>query len=373
MNILFACGGTGGHINPAIAVAGTLKARHPEANILFVGNPRGMEAKLVPKAGYNFYPIRIMGFQRQLNWFNIKYNLRSMGCFISCGPKIRKLIREFQPDVVMGTGGYVSGMVLEKAHAMGVKTICHEQNAYPGVSNRMTAKFADKVLLAVEDAKEYMPPSINYTVTGNPVREDIIFADRERARKALGVGGRFCILTFGGSLGARRINEAVADLMAWHCGGDRIHHIHATGSYGVELFPQLLKERGAQGEGNRHIDIREYIDNMAQCLAAADLVICRAGASTISELEAAGRASVLIPSPNVAANHQYYNALVLEKRGAAILIEEKALTGELLCQKVGELVDDPGRLRQLGENAQRLAILDANQRIYQEIMALLAR
>ena len=161
--------------------------------------------------------------------------------------------------------------------------------------------------------------------------------------------------------------------MAWHCGGDRIHHIHATGSYGVELFPQLLKERGAQVEGNRHIDIREYIDNMAQCLAAADLVICRAGASTISELEAAGRASVLIPAPNVAANHQYYNALVLEKRGAAILIEEKDLTGELLCQKVGELVDDPGRLRQLGENAQRLAILDANQRIYQEIMALLAR
>ena len=373
MNILFACGGTGGHINPAIAVAGTLKARHPEANILFVGNPRGMEAKLVPKAGYNFYPIRIMGFQRQLNWFNIKYNLRSMGCFISCGPKIRKLIREFQPDVVMGTGGYVSGMVLEKAHAMGVKTICHELNAYPGVSNRMTAKFADKVLLAVEDAKEHMPPSMDYAVTGNPVREDIIFADRERARKALGVGDRFCILTFGGSLGARRINEAVADLMAWHCGGDRIHHIHATGSYGVELFPQLLKERGAQVEGNRHIDIREYIDNMAQCLAAADLVICRAGASTISELEAAGRASVLIPSPNVAANHQYYNALVLEKRGAAILIEEKDLTGELLCQKVGELVDDPGRLRQLGENAQRLAILDANQRIYQEIMALLAR
>ena len=199
MNILFACGGTGGHINPAIAVAGTLKARHPEANILFVGNPRGMEAKLVPKAGYNFYPIRIMGFQRQLNWFNIKYNLRSMGCFISCGPKIRKLIREFQPDVVMGTGGYVSGMVLEKAHAMGVKTICHEQNAYPGVSNRMTAKFADKVLLAVEDAKEHMPPSMDYAVTGNPVREDIIFADRERARKALGVGDRFCILTFGGA------------------------------------------------------------------------------------------------------------------------------------------------------------------------------
>ena len=227
MNILFACGGTGGHINPAIAVAGTLKARHPEANILFVGNPRGMEAKLVPKAGYNFYPIRIMGFQRQLNWFNIKYNLRSMGCFISCGPKIRKLIREFQPDVVMGTGGYVSGMVLEKAHAMGVKTICHEQNAYPGVSNRMTAKFADKVLLAVEDAKEHMPPSMDYAVTGNPVREDIIFADRERARKALGVGDRFCILTFGGSLGARRINEAVADLMAWHCGGpDSPHPCH---------------------------------------------------------------------------------------------------------------------------------------------------
>ena len=187
---------------------------------------------------------------------------------------------------------------------------------------------------------------------------------------------KLCIVSFGGSQGAHRLNQAMADLIAWHTKPGnpltgKIHQIHATGKYGVEDFPEMLRERGANFQNNPDIDIREYIHDMDDCLAAADLVICRAGASTLSELEAAGRASILIPSPNVAENHQYHNGMVLVKNEAALLIEEKDLTGEKLCGAVEELARDPQRLRRLGQNAQKLAMIDANERIYEELMRLL--
>ena len=197
-----------------------------------------------------------------------------------------------------------------------------------------------------------------------------MFADRQQCRAALGIGNRICILSFGGSLGARRVNEAIADVMAHFAGGDTLHFIHATGQYGVELFPELLSERGIAANGNPHIDIREFIHNMPECLAAADLVICRAGAISCSELQAAGRASVLIPSPNVAENHQYHNAMVLHENRAAMVIEEKALTADNLLATVKDLTGSSDTLKALGDNARKMAILDANQRIYDEMMAL---
>ncbi len=373
LKVLFACGGTAGHINPALAVASTIRSHHPDAKILFAGNPKGMESRLVPKAGFDFAPIEIMGFQRQFNWRNIKYNITSAGCLLTCGPKAKRIIESFDPDVVVGTGGYVSGPILRKAHQMGYPTVTHEQNAFPGVTTKLISKTADKVLLAVEEAHTHLDPSTPYIVTGNPIRQEMLFQNRQQAREKLGVGDRICLVTFGGSLGAQRINECVADLVAWHYKENRIHHIHATGSYGTQLFPKLLAEKGVDITGNPHIDIREYIDNMPECLAAADLVICRAGAITLSELQAMGRASILIPSPNVAANHQYFNAMVLQEHGAAVVIEEKDLTGQRLCQEVKALIQDPDRLAQLGRNAQSMAILDANERIYQEILSLLGQ
>ena len=179
-----------------------------------------------------------------------------------------------------------------------------------------------------------------------------------------------CILSFGGSLGAERINRAMAEVVAHFAPTGRTHHIHATGSYGTELFPACLAALGAEVAGDPHIDIREYISDMADCMAAADLVICRAGAMTLTELEAAGRASILIPSPNVAANHQYHNAMVLQQHGAAVVIEEKDLTGERLCGTIEELLADPGRLKALGEAAAGLAAPDANERISREILEL---
>lgn len=370
MRFLFACGGTAGHINPAVAVANYIRERHPEAAILFAGNPRGMEARLVPSAGFDFAPIEIMGFQRQLNWFNIKYNVRSVGCLMLSWKRSRRLIGSFSPDVIVGTGGYVSGPILVEGKKMGIPTLTHESNAFPGVTTKLLAKRADKVLLSVEEAKRFLPQGREYIVAGNPVREQVIFASREKARKKLGVGERVCIVSFGGSLGARRLNDAVAGLMAWEKRRGGFFHVHATGGYEKERFAGLLEKNGVKpGE----FDVREYISDMPECLAAADLVISRSGAITLAELEASGTASVLIPSPNVAENHQYHNAMVLQNHDAARVIEEKNLTPELLQNTVESLCTDPATLKKLGENARKLAILDANDRIYREIMGLLKK
>lgn len=373
MKVLFACGGTAGHINPALTTANTIRKKHPDAEIRFVGNPHGMEKRLVAKAGYPFIPVVIKGFYRSLSPRAVAHNFSAVSCMLRASSTAKRILRDFDPDIVMGTGGYVSGPILRTAAKMGYRTVTHEQNAFPGVTTKLLSKYVDKILLAVPEAKKYLDPRCTYTVVGNPVREDILTADREQSRKKLGVEpGRIVLLSFGGSLGAQRINEAVADIIRWHYRTGKIHHIHATGQYGVELLPRLLKERGVDISGLPYVDIREYIDNMPECLAASDIVVCRAGAITLSELQAAGRASILIPSPNVAENHQYHNAMVLQNAGAAIVIEEKELTGEKICQILDELLHSPQKLRTLSENAEKMAILDANDRIYRELMDLMS-
>ena len=370
LKILFACGGTAGHINPALSVAATIRQRYPDTEICFAGNPNGMEARLVPAAGFDFVPFRAMGIQRRLTPQNIVRNFKSVGLLITSGGRAQRVIEAYKPDIVVGTGGYVSGPIVLKASQMGIKTVTHEQNAFPGVTTKLLFRHVDKVLLAVEKAKDYLPQGIDCVVTGNPIRPQILTADRYAARKVLGIpSNKICLLSFGGSLGAQRINESIADVMAWHVPKGNIHHIHATGQYGVELLPHLLKERGVDVK-SPSLDIREYINDMPMCLAAADLVICRAGAITLSELQAVGRASILIPSPNVAENHQFHNAMVLVNQNAAVVIEEKELSGKKLASTVNDLILDPQRLRLLGENAKKLAILNANDRILEEIMAL---
>ena len=374
MRVLFVCGGTGGHINPALAVAGYLKKQQPNAQILFAGSPLGMEAGLVPKAGFDFAPIKVKGFQRQFSWRNLKNNMMAVVYLTTSGYRSRQILREFRPDVVMGTGGYVSGPLVRQAAKMGIPTLTHEQNAFPGVTTKLLSKYVDRVMLAVPEAKKYLNPNAHFVVTGNPVREAFFTADRNAVRKKMGLEGKICVLSFGGSLGARRVNEAMAELIAHNQNNPNIFHIHATGAYGTELFPQLLKEKGiTNSKTNPNLDIREYIYDMPECFAAADLVIGRSGASTLSELEAAGKASILIPSPNVAENHQYHNAMTLVRKDAAVVIEEKDLTGKRLCDAFDRLFADPERLRRLGENAASLAINDANDRIYRQIIELASK
>ena len=346
MRVLIAAGGTAGHINPALAIAGAIKKADPSAEIHFAGRKEGMEYRLVGQAGYPFHHIEITGFQRRLSLNNIKRNIVTLWNLALSGPKAKAIMKEVKPDLVIGCGGYVSGPVVRCAAKMGIHTAIHEQNAFPGVTNKLLAPDVDLVFAAVPAA--------------------------DAIRAELGAGDRTVILSFGGSLGARRVNEVVADLCAWEQHEKKpVLHLHATGQYGVQLFKDLEKEKNfAEGDG---LVVKEYINNMPELLAAADLVISRAGALTLAELEAVGRAAVLIPSPNVAENHQYFNAMELQKADAAVVIEEKDLTGEKLVSTVSDMLAQPGKLAEMGKNARSLSVDDSLDRIADALMKLVQK
>lgn len=370
MKVLFAGGGTAGHINPALAIAGYLREQQPDAQILYVGAKGGMEQRLVPEAGFAFQSITISGFQRKLTPKALVRNVKTLVRIVTSTVESKKILREFAPDLCIGTGGYVSGPVIREATKLGIPCLIHEQNAYPGVTNKMLSGHVDRVMLAAEDAQKYMAAHAHCTVTGNPVRQEILRADRRRARLALGLDERPLILSFGGSLGARRINESIVDLLLSSAKNQKYQHIHGYGQNGGWL-PDLLQERGLDLKQCKNIQLKEYIRNMPDCMAAADLVICRAGAITLSELQAQGKASVLIPSPNVAENHQYHNAMALVRRKAALLLEEKDLSGTALLRMTEQAFSSPGGVQELGKNAKKMAILDANERIYRIMLETL--
>lgn len=363
MKILLAGGGTAGHINPALAIAGYIKEKEPDTEILFIGNRDGMEQTLVKKAGFNIESIVISGFKRNFKPKSIVHNIKTVSRVFTSSAKAKKIIAKFAPDICIGTGGYVSGPVVRTAIKMGIPAIIHEQNAFPGVTTKMLSKKVNKVMLAVEDAKKHLEDSVDFVVTGNPIREEILKVDKEQARKALNLDDRPVILSFGGSLGARCINEAVAGLVVRSAKDQKYQHIHAYGQQGT-WFPDLVKEKGVEIGEHANLDIRQYIDDMPICLAASDLVVSRAGAITLSEIQAKGKPAVLIPSPYVAENHQYHNAMALVNKNAASVIEEKDLTEEKLIEAVDKMVSDSALLKQYSDNAQSMAITDASLRIY---------
>ncbi len=366
MRILFTGGGTAGHINPALAVAGYMREQEPGTEILYVGNRGGMEERLVPKAGYDMAFITISGFQRKLSFKNIMKNVRTVERIFTASVETKKIIKNFAPDVCVGTGGYVSGPVIREAAKLGVPCVVHESNAYPGVTTKLLSKQVHTVMLAVPDAKKYFDEGVRTVVTGNPIRGEVLSMGREEARRELGLDERPMVLSFGGSLGAAALNRAAAYMLAESGKEGKYQHIHGYGQHDPMFLDELI-EYGLDLDKNPQIRVLPYIDNMPTCLAAADLVISRAGAMTLSEIEAKGKASILIPSPNVAENHQFHNAMALVRREAGEIIEEKDLTGEALWKKAKKLLSDPDRLRRLGENASKMDILDANKRIYNVI------
>lgn len=367
MHILFAGGGTAGHINPALAIAGYVKEKHPDAKISYIGTANKLEAKLVPECGYDFYTIDVAGFQRKLTPKNIARNVSAAIKAVTSSIKAKKILKTLNPDLVIGTGGYVSGPVLREAQKLGIKTAIHEQNAFPGVTTKMLAPGADCVMLAMPEAEKHLNLKNKPVITGNPVRQALVNVSREDARKKLGVGDKPLILSFGGSLGARAINESVSQLIKWHNGSGKYRHIHGTGKVGYEGMMASLSDINLSSD----IEVREYIYDMDVCMAAADVVICRAGAITLSELQACGKASILIPSPYVAENHQYHNAMTLKNVGAAEIIEEKDLSGESLIKIFEKLSNDKNLIEQMCLNAKKSAITDANERIYGVISSLL--
>lgn len=370
MKIVFAAGGTGGHINPALAVAGELRDRNPDTKILFLGTQKTMESKLVPSAGFDFRSIDITGFRRKISVENIKINIATIIKIFRASSQAKKILAEFNPDLVIGFGGYVSGPVVRTAHKMGIKTAIHEQNAYPGMANKALAKIADNVLLATEKAKEHLNCMGEVIVTGLPIRADIIEADREFSRAELKLDDRPMILSTGGSLGAEVFNKAIVELIAALATSEKCTFMHAHGQWGGWV-PEKLKEKGVDLEKQTNVVVKEYIYDMPRCLAAADIIINRAGASTLAEIQARGLASILIPSPNVTENHQYHNALDLVNQDAAIMIEEKDLSAELLVSTVEDLLNNTEKRRRLGENAAGMYLPAAAKKIADALEKLL--
>lgn len=370
MKILLAGGGTAGHINPAIAIANQFKEKHKDIEILFAGTPNGMEMELVKKAGFDITPIKVGGFRRSLSAKNIAHNFKSMYYLLTSNSRAKKIIKDFNPDLVIGTGGYVSGPIVMTAANLGYKTAIHEQNAFPGVTNKLLAKKVDRVFLAVKEAEKLLQSKNKPLVVGNPIRQSVIFKTKESAKRELNLDDKMCVLSFGGSLGADVINKMASDLIQWNKDG-KINHIHGYGRLGKELFPKLMKEKNINLEHMPFEDVREYIDNMDTCLAAADLVICRSGAMTLSELQAASKASILVPSPYVAENHQYHNAMVLVNNNAAKLIEEKSYDKQEFLNIIEDFYNNRDKLKAYSKNASRLAILDTTKRIYDELITLI--
>ncbi len=370
MHILFAGGGTAGHINPAIAIAGYIKRVDPDCKISFIGTAKGMESRLVPLEGYDFYTIDVSGFQRKITVKNIFRNISAVYKVLTASSASRKILKKIQPDVVVGTGGYVCGPVLREAAKLGIKTAVHEANAYPGVTVKMLAPIVDSVMLAIEDAAKNINPKNPPVITGNPIRNQLTSISKAEARAKLRIpDGAKVVLSFGGSLGARVINEAMLYSVQKNLENHEFYILHGTGKNGYKTFYENAKNAGYI-DGNDKIRIYEYIDNMDVLMAAADVVVCRAGAMTINELQVCGKPSVLIPSPYVAENHQYFNALSLKNVNAAELIEEKDLNGELLYNTLLALLSDDGVLEKMSKNAKATAITDADKRIAEIIFNL---
>jgi UDP-N-acetylglucosamine--N-acetylmuramyl-(pentapeptide) pyrophosphoryl-undecaprenol N-acetylglucosamine transferase len=364
MKVLLSGGGTAGHINPALAIAEKIRMEIPDAEIAFVGTPRGMENRLVEKAGYKIYHVDVKGFQRKLTLKNLSTAWKAVTSPLRAG----KIIKEFKPDIVIGTGGYVSWPVVKAASSRKIPTLIHEQNAQAGVTTRMLSAVCDKVMISFEATRSQLrAKSENIILTGNPVRPELFRVNKEAERSRLSIPDAHYIVSCGGSLGARAINEAMLTLVKNKSLSSKgVFLTHAVGSYEWERRQGEISSL----EKDSYTEVCEYIYDMPSRMCAADLVICRAGAITLAELAVLGKPAILIPSPYVTDNHQYKNAKVVENGGAAVVIEEKDLTPELLEKMVFEILSDSKRLEQMQKCARALAINDTHDRIWKCIKEL---
>ena len=374
MNVIFTCGGTAGHINPAISVANLLKAKRPDANILFVGAEGEMETRLVPREGYRLETLTISSYCRALTPKGIWHNLKTLKNLQGAKRKADRIIREFQPDVIVGTGGYASYPMLHQGAKHGIPTAVHEANAMPGLTTRMVADSATRIMVCFAQSKERYKNPDRVEVVGMPVRQEFLYTTRADARARLGLGEEPLIVSAWGSLGAREMNKLMADFLALEVkSGCPWRHVHATGSFGWRWMPELVAQKGVDLKAHPELDLREYIHNMPDLMAAADLIITRAGASSLNEIEAAGTPCIIVPSPNVTDNHQEKNARVLEAQGGALVLLEKDLTAQRLFDEARALLEDAPRRQAMRQALQKMAVVDSTERILDTILELAAK
>lgn len=356
MKYIITGGGTGGHVNPGLAIAREIKSREPDAQILFVGTQYGIESKLVPKAGFDIAYIEVKGFRRKLSMDTFKTVAKLLGSF----RETRRIVREFAPDAVIGTGGYVCGPVLFHSAMKRIPTLIHEQNAFPGVTNKILSRFVNAVAISFEESREMFPAKKKITFTGNPIRGELFKLDKEAARARLGLkGGKPLVVVFGGSLGSETLNNCITGMLNKMAGEPAYHLIYATG---MKHYDKVMAEITVPLPPE--IRIEPYLYNMDEVLAAADLAVCRSGAITLSELGALGVPSVLIPSPYVAENHQEHNARAFESKGAAVVILESQLNPDILSGQIGMLIQNRELRGKMASCARKLGIRDASQSLY---------
>lgn len=372
MRLIFTCGGTAGHINPALAIADEMTRTVPDIKILFIGAGRRLENKLIPKAGYEIQNIKISGFERGIAPYQIMHNLQTIKYLLLATRQSEEIIKRFKPDAVIGTGGYVCYPVLKIASALGIPTLIHESNAVPGLTTTILARKVDKVLVAFPDVLGLYRFPEKVVFTGTPVRSEFTRQNKNAARLGLGIDGRPLVVSFWGSLGAEKMNEIIEDFILLNTESRLFNHIHATG--GNELLTAELKKRLHDKTSGvnipRWIDIRTYIDNMPTVMAAADLVLCRAGASTLAELTYLGKPAVIIPSPNVTNNHQEKNALQLQKIGGAVVLNENDCTGELLYQCVKRIASNKAELSEMAAAMKKACVPDSAKIIAELIISM---
>lgn len=359
MRVLLTGGGTAGHINPAIAIANYIKEKEEGSEFLFVGTQHGLEKTLVPKCGYDIKFIDVMGLRRSLSAENIKVFIN----YIKSMSRARQIIKEFRPDVVIGTGGYVCAPVVKAAAALKIPTLIHEQNVFPGLAIKMLSGKADITAISFEETRSMMRAK-RMVLTGNPLRPNLFAPhDIDVIRAQYGFDEKPLVLMFGGSLGADRINEALADMII----NRRVKDFNLIASTGERHFKKVAEEIAAAGadiDSLRNVKVAPYIYNMEDIFSAADIVVGRAGAITVSEITALGKAAVLIPSPYVAHNHQEYNARYLEKNGAASVVLESEVSGERIAGEISAILKNKEALEKMQSSSRKIGIADACETIY---------
>ncbi len=363
MKTVITGGGSGGHVYPALAIAEKFREKDPDGKIIYAGYPGGFEHGVVPKYGYEMVDIDTRWFERG----SVKELSKFTWHVLNGIRQARKFLKEFKPDLIIGTGGFVCFPVIFAGKKLGIKCYVHEQNAFPGLSNRTLEKYVRKIFLGFKEGGEYFSDKSKLIVSGNPVRQEFFTLEKDTARAKLGLKkDDFVVLIFGGSLGAETIDKIGVELTASMNGKPNEVLIFGTGKWYYDKVLEELSGRGITTEQN--IRLNSYIDNMQDCLAACDVVISRAGALSMAEAMAQGKASILIPSPNVSANHQFFNAKAAADAGAAYMIEEKDVTPEKVMEMVKELREHPEKAEEMGRRAKAIAPSQATDIIYEEII-----
>ena len=372
MNILFTCGGTAGHINPAVALARVFQSHHSNCNILFVGADGGMETRLVPKEGFECRTVTVRHLNHRKSLAALKENLGVIAALRTAHKQADAILDEFKPDLVVGTGGYVCFPVIRAASRRHIPTAIHESNAVPGVTTKSLSGMVDLVMVGFEAARAHYGKVKRLEVTGTPVRPDFFRFTRQEARAQLGITDDLpIVLSFWGSLGADRMNGYMEDFMARAQRENApFRHIHSAGR-NFETMTAHLKEKGVDSASAINLDLRNYIYDMPLVMAAADLVLCRAGAATLSELAAIAKPAILVPSPNVTADHQTKNAQVFANAGGAILLPEAECSGDALYELVSNLLAQPEKRADMSRSLASLSTSDAAEGIYESLYSLL--